>query len=78
MSKLLDDMCDQFGARARQVAEVAGPYVLEAIRAEEKKLTEGWTYEPPTFYDSNDACRRRFGEDHPRAALCRYVTCGKA
>ena len=76
MSKLLDDVCDQFGARARRVAEVAGPYVLEAIRAEEKKLAEGWTYEPPTFYDLNDACRRRFGEDHPQAAPCRYVTCG--
>ena len=76
MSKLLDDMCEEFGARARRVAEVAGPYVLEAIRAEEKKLAEGWAYEPPTFYDFNDAGRRRFGGDNPHAALCRYVTCG--
>jgi len=76
MSKLLEDLCDQFGARARRAAEVAGPYVLEAIRAEEKRLAEGWTYEPPTFYELNDACRRRFGDDYPQAASCLYVTCG--
>ena len=76
MSKLLCDLCDEFGARARRISEVAGPYVLERIRAEAKRLAEGWAYEPSTFYDLNDACRRRFGDDYPQAAPCRYVTCG--
>lgn len=76
MSTLLDDLFDQFGDRARRAAELAGPYVLEAIRAEEEQLAEGWTYEPPTFYDVNDAGRRRHAEDRPQAAPCRYVTCG--
>jgi hypothetical protein len=58
MSKLLSDLCDQFGAQARHIAEAAGPYVLERIRAEEKRLAEGWVYEPPTFYEFNDAHRR--------------------
>jgi len=75
MSTLLDDLFDQFGDRARRAAEVAAPYVLEAIRAEEKQLAEGWTYEPPTFYDANDAAQRPHAEDRPQAAPCRYVTC---
>jgi hypothetical protein len=32
-------------------------------------LASGWTYEPPTYYEKNDAC-----PDLDRAARCRYVT----
>jgi hypothetical protein len=46
------------------------------IRAEEQRLAEGWVYEPPTFYEVNDACRHRFADEYRRAAPCRYVACG--
>ena len=34
---------------------VGGRYLYEKICDEQRRLAEGWTYEPPTFYDANDA-----------------------
>ncbi len=56
MSKLLQELVEEFGEEAARFAELAGPFVLEKIRSEEKRLSEGWTYEPPTFYEKNSAC----------------------
>lgn len=55
--KLLNELYDEFGEQAKHFAKVAGPYVLEKIREEEKRLADGWTYEPPTFYEPNEAWR---------------------
>ena len=55
MSKLLDELIQEFGEEAEHFAELAGPLVLENIRAEEKRLNKGWTYEPPTFYEKKEA-----------------------
>ena len=73
MSELLDDLIGEFGWRSRVFATVGGPYVLWKIRQEEKRLARGWTYEPPTFYEINDAVAP---EDRPTAVRCRYVTPG--
>ncbi len=35
------------------------------------RLARGWTYEPPTFYEVNDAVNL---EECPSAVRCRYVT----
>ena len=59
MDQLLSELIDEFGADAEHFAKVAAPFVLEKIRAEEKRLAEGWTYEPPTFYEKNAACQKR-------------------
>jgi hypothetical protein len=69
MSALLEELCREFGWQARLSGKLGGPYVLHKIRREEKRLASGWTYEPPTFYDRNEACH-----DKPDAELCRYVT----
>jgi hypothetical protein len=74
MSGLLEEMYDQFGDSARHIGETAGPYALDMIRTEEKKLAEGWTYEPPTFYDINSASERLYGNVYQEADLCHYVT----
>ncbi len=71
MSGLLDELVHEFGWRSRVFAAVGGPYVLWKIRREEKRLARGWTYEPPTFYEINDAVAP---EDRPMAVQCRYVT----
>jgi hypothetical protein len=71
MSSLLEEMNREFGWTSRLFATIGGPYVLWKIRQEEKRLAQGWTYEPPTFYDINDAVRP---EDSPSASRCRYVT----
>ena len=53
--QLRDELFEEFGEQAEHFANVAAPFVLEKIREEEKRLAEGWTYEPPTFYEKNDA-----------------------
>ncbi len=71
MSRLLEDMNREFGWSSRLSAALGGPYVLWKIRQEERRLAAGWTYEPPTFYEVNDAVPP---EDRPAAVRCRYVT----
>jgi radical SAM superfamily enzyme YgiQ (UPF0313 family) len=56
MSRLLDQLLGEFGEEAEHFASVAGPFVLQKIREEEQRLSDGWTYEPPTFYEHNQAC----------------------
>ncbi|MGI9519079.1 MAG: B12-binding domain-containing radical SAM protein [Pirellulaceae bacterium] len=55
LSSLLDELFAEFGDRAEHFAHVAGPYVLQKIQEEEARLKQGWTYEPPTFYEKNAA-----------------------
>jgi len=74
VSQLLEDLCDEFGPRARYIAEAAGPRLAEQLCREENRLAEGWAYEPPTFYETNSACRGLFADEYPHAAPCLYVT----
>ena len=60
MSALLEDLFSEFGPKARRVADLAGPLVLERILEEEHQLGLGRTYEPPSFYEKNDT-----GENTP-------------
>jgi radical SAM superfamily enzyme YgiQ (UPF0313 family) len=73
MSQLLEDLCDEFGDAARIIAKVAGPPLLEDLRAEEQRIAEGWTYEPPTYYEINEPCRQRHADEYAGADSCRYV-----
>ena len=52
---LMSELLDEFGEQAEHFAKAAGPFVLEKIRSEEERLKSGWTYEPPTSYEKNDA-----------------------
>ena len=74
MSALLDELCEQFGERSRQIAEEAMTYLLDAIRTQEKKMTDGWVFEPPTFYEINSACQHRFADEYSHAAASLYVS----
>jgi hypothetical protein len=69
LSALLADLHREFGWKSRLFSAVGSWYVLWKIRREEKRLASGWTYEPPTYYEKNDAC-----EELAAAARCRYVT----
>jgi len=66
---LLTDLYAEFGWKARLYASVGGWYVLRKIRAEAKRLSRGWTYEPPTFYERNEHCA-----DRPELPECRCCT----
>jgi hypothetical protein len=53
LSGLLDDIKREVGLRARLVAPLGGRLVWSKLRREAKRLSSGWTYEPPTFYEAN-------------------------
>ena len=48
------------------------------MRREEKRLARGWTYEPPTFYERNEAAQRLASGGGPLATLCQPLTCHAA
>lgn len=68
MSALLKELYREFGWKSRFFGQLGGRWVLRQIRREEKRLAAGWTYEPPTFYQRNEAV-----VDRPHAELCRYA-----
>ncbi len=68
MTELLAEIYAECGWKARLAGELAGRWVLRQIRKEEKRLAEGWTYEPSTFYDRNPAVT-----DNPDAQPCRWA-----
>jgi hypothetical protein len=55
MKMLLKDLYREFGWKTRIIAPIAGIYCLVAIISEERRLKKGWTYEPETFYEKNEA-----------------------
>ncbi|MDG2222175.1 MAG: cobalamin-dependent protein [Rubripirellula sp.] len=72
VAAILADLYREFGWKSRVSAAVGGRYVLRKMRQEEHRLANGWTYEPPTFYEKN------FVDSKPGkasdAALCQFVT----
>jgi radical SAM superfamily enzyme YgiQ (UPF0313 family) len=70
MSRILRDLYREFGWKSRAAAAVGGPYVLWKTRQEERRLAQGWTYEPPTFYERNDFVASPASKDVPHAASC--------
>lgn len=52
---LLLDIYKTFGWKTRVIAPVIGRYVLFSLKREDKRLKEGWLYEPSCFYDKNAA-----------------------
>ena len=73
MSALLEELLSHFGEPARRIAEATGSFLAEQLRAEAKRLNDGWTYEPPTYYEINSACRRCFGDEYSGAEPCQSV-----
>jgi hypothetical protein len=66
MAEVLSDLNREFGLVSRLSSFFGKWYVLWKIRREERRLADGWTYEPPTFYEKNF--------DDNDAAPCRYVS----
>jgi hypothetical protein len=53
ISKVLDDIYKEFGLKARLAAPVLGAILRFTLGREDRRLSRGWTYEPPTFYEHN-------------------------
>jgi hypothetical protein len=55
MVKLLKNLYETFGVKTRIVAPLVGRYIYAAMKKEEKRLANGWTLEPATFYQGQTA-----------------------
>lgn len=73
MSLLLKDLSQVFGIKSTLASVLGGRYVLRKIRQEEHRLSEGWTYEPPTHYEANDALQKLNIGQHSSAKPCQSV-----
>ncbi|MFZ1934717.1 MAG: cobalamin-dependent protein [Thermoguttaceae bacterium] len=68
MSALLRELHAEFGWKSRVCSAIASRWLLGRVRKEEKRLAEGFNYEPQTFYERNAAVT-----DLPQAELCRWA-----
>ena len=55
MDHLLKDIYREFGWKTKIIAPLVGVWVHISLKREEKRLANGWTYEPPSFYEKNKA-----------------------
>lgn len=55
LADLLKDIYATLGLQPRLVAPVAGRYIYWTMRREEKRFAAGWTIEPKTFFEKNQA-----------------------
>jgi len=53
INELLVELHQEFGWRSRLAAPIVGRYLYRRLRRQEQMLKAGWTYEPPTFYETN-------------------------
>jgi len=65
MGELLRDIYGTFGWKTRILAPVFGLYALESLKREEKRMKDGWTYEPQPFYEKNAAALALEGKRPP-------------
>jgi radical SAM superfamily enzyme YgiQ (UPF0313 family) len=79
INSLLQEIYKTFGWKTRMIAPLAGIYVYAALRKEERRLANGWTYEPDCFYEKNAAA---LAVEHalppysePLSPKIRYASC---
>jgi len=51
-SALLKEVYREFGLKARLVAPIVGRYIYSKLKREQRRINNGWTYEPPTFCET--------------------------
>jgi radical SAM superfamily enzyme YgiQ (UPF0313 family) len=69
MGELLRDIYGTFGWKTRVLAPVFGLYALLSLKREEKRLKEGWTYEPRSFCEKNAAALALEGKQPRRVKI---------
>jgi radical SAM superfamily enzyme YgiQ (UPF0313 family) len=63
----------EFGLPARLAAPLVGTVLLATLAREARRLRRGWTYEPATFYELNEAAARLQPSRRDAGSLCRWV-----
>jgi hypothetical protein len=52
ISGILKEIHREFGMKSRLIAPLVGRYLRIKLSLEDRRLRRGWTYEPPTFYET--------------------------
>lgn len=65
---LLGELHNEFGWKSWLASVLGGRWLLHKIYKEEKRLANGFSYEPQTFYERNEAVT-----NHPEVQLCRFA-----
>ncbi len=55
MDSLLKDICAEFGWKTKTFAPLAGRFIYYALKKENERLANDWSYEPSSFYEKNEA-----------------------
>lgn len=55
LDALLKRVYREFGWQTRLVAALVGRFLYWKLKQEERRLSRGWSYEPKSFYEKNDA-----------------------
>ena len=61
ISATLDEIHREFGLKSRLASWLMGPFLYRMFKKEERRLANGWTYEPTTVYEKN---ARALEEEH--------------
>ena len=69
LGELLQDIYTTLGLQPRLTAPLAGLYIYRSMKKEEKKLAAGWTIEPSTFLEKNEAAAAEPSTTHSRSFL---------
>ncbi|WP_165074743.1 B12-binding domain-containing radical SAM protein [Paludisphaera rhizosphaerae] len=76
-TRLLAELVRTFGWKARLAATLGGRYLHWTSHREADRLSQGWTYEPPTFYEANEAAAaqpRRRPAERCQSVECRVIS----
>ncbi|MGI9456383.1 MAG: hypothetical protein ACR2NU_07465, partial [Aeoliella sp.] len=55
IDQLLEELHEEFGRQSRHAAPIVGRYLYRKLLKQQERLKAGWTYEPPTFFETNFA-----------------------
>jgi len=55
MDRLIKRLYGEFGWKTRAFAWISGRVLYHTLKKEEKRLAQGWVYEPKAFYEKNAA-----------------------
>ena len=53
VNAVFQDLCREFGWKTKLIASLLGRVEYMTMKREAKRLQNGWTHEPPTFYEMN-------------------------
>ncbi len=54
ITELLSELYEVCGWKSRLAAPIVGRHLFRKLQEEQSRLASGWTYEPPTFYETNE------------------------